>query len=65
MVILHTTLTKQLKLEDMYITPHYSESQTHHMNNRGFTIEDYPGQIAHFTALFHTHTTLMPYTTII
>ena len=61
-VISQATLTKQLKLEDKHITLHHSEQQTHHMNNKAFTIEDHPGQIAHFMALFHASTKIKAYT---
>ena len=64
-VILQTTLIKQLKLEDMYITPHHSEWQTHQMNNKAFIKEDPWGQMAHFMALFHMSTIIMAYATII
>ena len=46
-IILQTTLIKQLKPEDKHITLHHSKWQTHHMNSKDFMIEDHPGQMTH------------------
>ena len=64
-IISQTTLTKQLNIEGMHITPHHSEWWTHDMNNKAFTIKDHPGKIACFMVLFHMSTTIIPYTTLI
>ena len=64
-IILQITLIKQLKWEDMHITPHHSDWQTHQMNNTAFILEDPLVQMASFMALFHMSTTMMAYTAVI
>ena len=64
-LILQTTLIKQPKPQDIHIMQHLSEWQTHHISNKASILEDCPGEMAYFTALFPMSIIMMAYMTIL
>ena len=48
MVVLQTTCTRELTIEDMPIKQHHLDHYTHIVTNETFTIESQPGQVIGF-----------------
>ena len=61
MVILHTTHTKQPKIEDIPITQYHLEHHIQIVTNEAFTIEGQPGQVISFISLIHMSTQIMSF----
>ena len=60
---LQMTLIKQPTPDDMHITQHCSEQQTHHMSNKAFIIRG--GQVGQFMVLFLLSIIIMANTTLL
>ena len=59
----NTYQTNQTRGQAHHTAPFRTTNTSH--DQKGFTIEDHPGDIAHFSALFHMKTIIMPYTPLI
>ena len=60
-VVSQTAHTRELKIEDKYITLHHLDHQIHIVTNEAFIIEGQTGQVIHFTALIHVSTPIMSF----